>query len=243
MHDLLVILGFGLAMSAIALVGSITLVLSDARLRLWLLPLVALAAGTLIGGALFHMLPAAMRLIDDAATVFLWTALGFVTFYLLETTLHWHHCRRRPSEQTKRPVTYLVLVADALHNFIGGLSIAALFLADYRLGLTAWFAAALHEVPQELGDFAVLVHGGWSRRRALAFNFLSALSFPLGGLLTWSLAGRLDMDLLIPFAAGNFLYIGAVDLIPETRDPERGAPEIIHPAAFLVGLGLLYLLA
>jgi zinc and cadmium transporter len=145
--------------------------------------------------------------------------------------------RRRAS---KKPLTYLILIGDALHNFIGGLAIAGAFLIDIRLGVTAWLAAAAHEIPQELGDFGVLVHGGWSRPRALLFNALSGSTFLLGGLVTYALSFSIDVWLLIPFAAGNFLYIGAVDLVPEVNKTPSTAANLVHFAAFLVGALIMF---
>lgn len=116
-----------------------------------------------------------------------------------------------------------------------------MFVADLRLGVTAWLAAAAHEVTQELGDFGVLVHGGFSRKRALPFNVVSALTFPLGMLGAWAASGAVDISLLIPFGAGNFLYIAAADLVPEVKGSETLKHALLHLLCF--ALGLLVLLA
>ena len=126
-----------------------------------------------------------------------------------------------------------------MHNFLGGLAIAGTFLIDIRLGITSWLAAAAHEVPQELGDFGVLVHGGWTKRRALLFNALSGLTFLLGGLLAYGLSFRMDVSWLIPFAAGNFLYIGASDLVPEVNKHDNLKANAVHLVAFVLGLAVL----
>lgn len=232
-----IVLG-GLCMSAIALVGSLTLVLREATLKRLLRPLVAFAAGSMVGGALFHMIPAALR-VDPAPRVMPWVALGFALFFALEQLLHCHHCHRA-SADCKQPLTYLVLLGDALHNFLGGLAIAGVFLIDARLGFAAWLAAAAHEIPQELGDFAVLLHGGWRKGAALAFNFLSGLAFLAGGLLAYGASFRVDVGWLVPLAAGNFLYIGASDLVPEVNKPHDLAESAEHLGAFALGLALLY---
>jgi zinc and cadmium transporter len=232
-----IILG-GLLMAAIAMVGSVTLVLKPATLDRIVLVLVAFAAGSLIGGAFFHMIPAALAAGLGGLETGIATVTGFAVFFILEQLLHWHHCRRADSD-CKQPLTYLILIGDGLHNFLGGLAIAGTFLIDVRLGITAWLAAAAHEVPQELGDFGVLVHGGWSKRRALVFNVLSGLTFLLGGLVTYSLSAQLDTTWLIPFAAGNFLYIGAVDLVPEIGKHDKLKSNLIHVLAFLTGILLL----
>jgi len=231
----------GVAMALIALVGSLTLVLKPVTLDRILLPLIAFAAGSLIGGALFHMIPAAIDEMGNDHRVYAWITAGFITFLALEQFLNWHHSHR-PEPGRKRPVTYLILIADGLHNLIGGLFVGASFLVDIRLGIGAWLAAAMHEVPQELGDFAILVHGGWSKTSALVYNFASSLTFLLGSLLVYAVSSLIDVVFLIPFAAGNFLYIGAADLIPEIKKDNSLLASAVHFLAFTVGVGALYVL-
>jgi zinc and cadmium transporter len=232
----------GLLMSTIALVGSATLLLRPATLERVVSPLVAFAAGSLLGGAFFHMLPAAAASgTQDLGGVFLWTMLGFSLFFALEQFLHWHHCHRA-SADCKKPLTYLILLGDGLHNFLGGLGVAGVFLIDVRLGITAWLAAAAHEVPQELGDFGVLIHGGWKRASALLFNFLSGATFLLGALVTYTASKTIDVSFLVPFAAGNFLYIGASDLVPEVNKHRSVPTSVVHFVAFTGGLALLWAL-
>ena len=228
-------------MSAIALVGSVTLVLKEDTLQRLILPLVAFAAGSLIGGAFFHMIPAGIAESGNTTGFYIWILAGFSSFFALEQLLHWRHCHHATFE-SKQPLTYLVLIADGLHNFIGGLAIAGIFLTDIRLGIMAWLAAAAHEVPQELGDFAVLIHGGWEKRKALALNVLSALTFLLGGLLAYFLSFSFDISFLVPFAAGNFIYIGASDLVPEVKEHESLRINLINFIAFISGLALMLII-
>lgn len=152
----------GLLMSAIALTGSLTLLMPPATLQRLLAPFVSLAAGTLLGGAFFHLMPAGSAIDDLAAAA--WILGGFTTF--------------------------LILTGDALHNFLGGLGIGSTFLVNAHAGISAWLAAAAHEVPQELGDFGVLLHGGWQRRSALIWNFASGLTFLAGALVAYVTAAR-----------------------------------------------------
>jgi zinc and cadmium transporter len=238
MDTLFWIIGSSLVMSAIAMVGSITLLLKEATLQRILLPLVAFAAGSLIGGAFFHMIPAGLDAFGNNTWFYAWVLLGFCVFFALEQFLHWHHCHRAENS-CKQPLTYLILLGDGLHNFIGGLAIAGTFLIDIRLGIMAWIAAAAHEIPQELGDFGVLIHGGWEKGKALLFNVLSALTFLLGGLVTYTLSFNVDISFLIPFAAGNFIYIGATDLVPEVNKHEDIKVNIINYAAFVIGILLM----
>ena len=242
MTTFLWIFGSGILMSLIALVGSVTLLLSERALQKLLLPLVALAAGSLIGGAAFHMLRASFAAIAEDLNVWLTFVLGFALFMGIEQVFHWHHCHRAQAD-CRKPLTYLILIGDGLHNFIGGLAISSTFLIDIRLGITAWLAAAAHEIPQELGDFGVLVHGGWSKARALLFNVLSALTFLVGGLLTYGLSFAVDVSYLIPFAAGNFVYIAAADLVPEVNKHPSLVANVVHLLMFLLGTGLMYVAA
>jgi zinc and cadmium transporter len=231
----------GIAMTAISLIGSVVLVLDEATLRRLLLPLVAFAAGSLMGGALFHMIPAALHGMPVMPALGL-VALGFLSFFGLEQFLHWHHCHRA-SAQCKKPLTYLILIGDALHNFLGGLAVAGVFLVDVRLGIAAWVAAAADEVPQELGDFAVLVHGGWDKRTALLFNLLSGSAFLVGGIAAYVASLQFDVRWLVPLAAGNFLYIGASDLVPEVNKSHSLPENLQHFVIFAAGLGMLFAMA
>jgi zinc and cadmium transporter len=159
---------FGVAMSALSLVGGVTTVLPEQTLARLLLPLVALAAGSLLGGAFFQMLPAAVEEAGNTLSVYTWLVAGFGAFFLLEQYLHWHHCHRPVSEHA--PLGYLILLADGLHNLLGGLAVGEAFIVDLRVGIVTWLVAAAHEVPQELGDFGILVHSGWRISSALAYN-------------------------------------------------------------------------
>lgn len=228
----------GSAMSALALVGVVTVVLPRATLERILLPLVAVAAGSLLGGAAFHMLPEAVRALGDDLALWVWFVAGFVVFFLLEQLLHWHHCHRA-AHDAHRPLGLLVLLADGLHNLIGGLAVGGAFVVDVRVGVVTWLAAAAHEVPQELGDFGVLVHSGWSRRSALAWNFVSALTFLVGALIAYFVSGRVEVAYLLPFAAGNFVYIAAADLVPELASEATTRSKVETTLALVAGLAIL----
>ena len=224
-----------LGMSLIALIGLVTLAFNEDQLRKLLLPLVAFAAGSLIGGSLLHLVPEALAKVGVQLGIFIWMVVGFSLFFLMEQFLNWHHHHAVPSDH-KRPVTYMILIADGLHNFIGGLAIGSSFLVSIEVGAVTWIAAAAHEIPQELGDFGILVHGGWKKSRALLFNFLSALTILPGGLAAYYISSGIDTTFLLPFAAGNFMYIAASDLIPEVKHERRLAKSLVHFVAFAGGV-------
>lgn len=231
----------GLAMSALALVGSAALLMPDRLFGQVVTPLVALAAGALLGGALFHMLPESIAVIGNDLWVYVWVAAGVLAFHILEQFLHWHHCHRPVNAH--RPLGYLILAADGLHNLIGGLGVGSAFVVDIRLGIVTWLVAAAHEIPQELGDFGILMHSGWPPARALFYNLVSALTFPLGGLIAYGLSGHFDAVVMVPFAAGTFIYIALADLLPEATASPVKRQKVIHTLSFTAGLVFLGLLA
>lgn len=228
-----------MGMSAIAWVGLLVLALREDVLEGALPHLVAFAAGSLIGGAFFHLLPEAVAEAGPRLDLFVWLVAGFVVFFLLEQFFHWRHDHALGHLPDREPVTYLILAADGLHNFLGGLAIGGSFLVSPKVGIVTWIAAAAHEVPQELGDFAILIRGGWRKMQALVANFVSALTIVVGGLLAWGLGREIDVLFLLPFAAGNFVYIAASDLIPEIKHAARPGEGFLHFLAFLAGTGLL----
>ena len=236
---LLTILVFGLLMSLIAIIGGLFIFLPEKVLKHWLKPIVAFAAGSLLGGAFFHMLPHALGASESQIFVMLWVAVGFTVFFALDQLLEWHHCHRAPSEHVQ-PLGPLLLIADGVHNLLGGLAIGAIFLVDIRAGIAAWVAAALHELPQEIGDFGAMVHAGYSRQKALLYNFISALTFPLGGVIAYGVGQSMNVYFLVALGAGNFLYIAGADLIPEVKQAERLRETGVRFVFFVLGAFLLF---
>jgi zinc and cadmium transporter len=241
MPTLLWIIIATLALSAISLIGAITLIFKESVLKKLTVPLVAFSAGALIGGALFHLIPEAIEGSVNMVSVMIWVIIGFTAFLVFEQFIHWHHCHRMPSEH-KHPVTYMILFSDGLHNFIDGLAIGAAFLVNPGLGIATTMAVAAHEIPQELGDFGILIHGGWRKSRALMFNFISGLTMIVGGVIAFLAAREINVIFLLPFSAGNFIYIAASDLIPELKNCDVVKRNLLHLASFILGLFLMYLL-
>jgi zinc and cadmium transporter len=202
--------------------------------------LIGLAAGTLIGGALLHLLPEALEN-STADDVFLIAIVGFVTFFILEKIL-WRHCHERTCEI--HTFAYLNLVGDGIHNFLDGLIIAGSFLFSVELGLITTLAVAVHEIPQEIGDFGVLVYGGIKRKKALFYNFITALAAVIGGIIGYFVLPYMGdmMNYILPFAAGGFLYIAASDLVPELHKQSDERKSISAFFFFIIGIALMWLM-
>ncbi len=230
--------------SLIAFVGALSLALSPKTLKKILMALVGLAAGTLIGGAFLHLIPEALHEMEDMANVshdnvMLMVIVGFVIFFILEKVL-WRHCHEKDCKI--HTFAYLNLFGDGIHNFLDGLIIAAGFLAGTEIGIITTLAVALHEIPQEIGDFGVLVHGGLARKKALMYNFATAVTAIAGGILGYFLIPRVgDFQVyILPIAAGGFLYIAAADLIPELHKEKRTSRTVLAFGMFMVGIGLMW---
>ncbi len=234
------ILGSVLVVSLISLVGIIFIAMKEEALRNLLLVLVGLAAGGLMGGALFHLLPESLEHMKSM-TVFLYTAGGFVLFFVLERILYWRHCHEEDCDV--HAFTYLTLIGDSAHNFFDGLTIAISFSLSIKLGIFATLAIILHEIPQEIGDFGILVYGGFSKLKALFLNFLTACAAIVGALIGYFFTGYAAelAFVLLPFAAGGFLYIASADLIPELHKERDFRKSNLSFVFFLLGLGIMWL--
>ena len=202
--------------SLISFIGIFTLTLKDKILDQILLILIGLSAGALMGGAFLHLLPEAVENSKEL-DIFLLVLVGFILFFLIEKVLHWRHCHK--GECDVHTFRYMNLIGDAIHNFIDGLIMAASFVVSIPLGITTTIAIATHEIPQEIGDFGVLIYGGFSKKKALLLNFIVALTAVLGGIVGYFISNRVENIVLyiLPFAAGGFIYIAATDLVPEIR--------------------------
>jgi zinc and cadmium transporter len=232
------IVSASLLMGLISLVGALTLVVSASHFKRLILPLVALSAGSLLGGALFHLQPEAVEMMGEGLAPWIWCAAGFVVFFVIERYLQWRHCQEDHCDH-REPKGWLILFADGIHNVVDGLAVGGAFVADIRLGLMSCLVIAVHEIPQELGDFGILMHCGWRPARALLFNFLASLTFLLGGLVAWGITRELDVSYLLAVGAGSFLYIAAADLLPELARERHGGASLLHFLLFVGGIGLM----
>ncbi|MBS4014405.1 MAG: ZIP family metal transporter [Bacteroidetes bacterium] len=230
-----------LIVSLISLIGVFAFAIKEEKLKKTLLLLVSFSAGALLGGAFFHLLPEATEEIGFEK-VALYTLIGLILFFILEKFIRWRHCHVVTSENHPHPIGYMNLVGDAVHNFIDGTIIAAAYIISLPLGLTTTLAVILHEVPQEIGDFGILLHAGFKKKRALLFNFLSALFALIGCLATFALDQFIEnLSLfLIPFAAGGFIYIAGADLIPELKKERGFNKSFFQLIALLLGIVLMF---
>jgi len=230
------ILGAVVLNSLISLIGAFTLVFKRKLLDRILFVLVSFAAGALLGAAFLDLLPEAAELSDSSLG---YALVGFVVFLVLEKFVYWYHCHKGSCDV--HSFTYLNLVGDALHNLLDGAVIAASFLVSIPLGLVTTLAIVLHEIPQEIGDFAVLVFGGVNPKKALLFNFLTALTSILGAVVAYFLSSEVTnfSAFLVPFAAGSFIYIAATDLIPELNKEQNVKKSAIQFLFLLIGLLLI----
>jgi len=233
---LLWILASTTLVSLISLVGIFTLTIKGNLLHKILFCLIGFSAGALIGGAFLHILPECLEN-NKSTTVFSYLIFGIIIFFLMERYLHWRHCHEE-GDCKIHAFTYLNLVGDGFHNFIDGMVIAASFMVSLKLGLVTTLAIILHEIPQELGDFAVLVYGGFTKKKALLFNFASALMSVVGAVIGYFLTDLVGnfSNFILPFTAGGFIYIATSDLIPELHkenDLKRSTAAFL---AFLLGI-------
>jgi zinc and cadmium transporter len=204
-----------LIVSATSLIGILTFLIKNQNIDKIILYLVSFSVGALFGDVFIHLLPEAFKTSTNAA-VGLYILAGILFSFIMEKFIHWRHCHTPESKHHHHRLAYMNLVGDAMHNFIDGLIIAGAYFVSIPVGIATTIAVLFHEIPHELGNFGVLVYGGFSKLKALLFNFLTALTALLGAIIGILLgdAGAAT-TFLVPFAAGNLIYIAGTDLIPE----------------------------
>lgn len=225
--------------STISLIGILTLPIKKEQLDKILLLLVGFAAGGLIGGAFLHLLPESLK--HGSENTFLYIIIGFTIFFIIERYFYWRHCHDGVCDV--HTFAYLNLLGDGLHNFTDGMIIAVSFSVSIKFGIITTLAIIFHEIPQEIGDFGILVYSGFSRIKALFCNFLCSLTAVLGGILGYLLSEMVVnlSHFLIPFVAGGFIYIAASDLIPELHKQKDSRKANLSLITFLLGLGFMFL--
>lgn len=232
-----------LAVSLVSFVGLFAISVNTERLKKVIFILISFAAGTLLGDAFLHILPEIVAEHGWSATISLYLLVSIVLFYCLEQFIHWHHYHH-VGEEEKHPVGLLNLVGDGFHNFIDGLIIGSSYLVSAELGLATTLAVIFHEIPQEIGDFAILLHSGFTRGKALLYNFFSALTAVVGTLLAVWAGGRFESVLpaFLALTAGGFIYIATADLIPELHKEVHVGKSFLQLFSLICGMGLMILL-
>lgn len=239
MLDLVLIIVSVLVVSLVSFIGLLFVGLKEALLGRLLMALVGFASGSLIGVAFFDLIPEA---VETGPAIWLYIVVGIMFFFVMEKFLYWRHCHDENCQV--HSFAYVNLIGDGLHNFVDGALIAGSFLIATSLGFTTTLAVVFHEIPQELGDYGVLVYGGFARKKALTYNFLSATTAVLGALTTYALSSQVQSlpSLLVPFAAGGFVYIAATDLMPELHKRTQPKDSLVQLFTLLAGITLMFVL-
>ncbi|EKD86572.1 MAG: zinc/iron permease [uncultured bacterium] len=241
------ILLFTLIGSVFSLAGGILLLFKEKKTLKYSHFLAAFAAGTLLGTVFFDLLPEAVHTgeeLGNGENIFFWTLVGILGFFLLERFIHWfHHHQHEYLDEKIKPTIPLIIAGDSVHNFIDGVVIASTFLVSIPLGIVTTLAVAAHEIPQEIGDFGILLHKGMKRKKIIFVNVLSALTAILGAVLAFWLGESIEASLpiLLSITAGFFIYIAASDLIPEIHHENRKGFAVIETALMFAGVAAIWI--
>jgi len=244
MNPVIYILLSVLIVSLISVIGVLFIFLKKSALNNFLIFFVSLSVGSLLGGAFLHLIPESFGEGGFSLKVSFLILLGIITFFIIENFIHWRHCHIPTSKNHPHHLGSMNLIGDGIHNLIDGLVIAASYFVSLPVGIATTLAVIIHEIPQEIGDFGVLLYAGFSKRKALFFNFLSALIAMIGAIIgiLFSENSEAFVYIIIPIAAGGFLYIAGSDLIPEIhKNQEKGFP-LKNLFGILLGILIMYLL-
>jgi zinc and cadmium transporter len=228
------------AISLASLIGAVTIAINKERLKTILIYFISFSAGALIGDAFFHIIPE----ISENGLGFMASSIiisGIICSFLIEKIIKWRHCHLPITKSHVHSFAYMNIIGDSVHNFIDGLIIGASFLISPTVGFASSIAILFHEIPQEIGDFGVLIHGGFKTKKALLYNFLTALFAIIGTIISLTI-GSFTENLtvfLMPFAAGNFIYIACSDLIPELHKDCSSKKTIIQSIVFILGVAII----
>ncbi|MBL7045299.1 MAG: ZIP family metal transporter [Parcubacteria group bacterium] len=245
--------GSVIIVSLISLVGVFALGLRQSLLKKITFFLVSLSVGALFGDAIIHLIPEAFAEIGNTSTVSLAILVGIILFFVLEKFIRWHHSHGHDCETDEcndkqkneiHPMGPLILTSDALHNMIDGIILGVSYMISIEVGIATTIAIVLHEIPQEIGHFAVLLHSGYSKTKAILFNFFSSLSAILGTALVFIFGQTIEthIPLLIAFAAGGFLYIAGSDLVPELHKTSDKKDSFLQFIAIIIGIAIMFAL-
>ena len=227
--------------SLISLIGIFAISGELERLRKRLLYLVAFAAGAMLGDVFIHLIPEIFENSSQIAITSMWVLVGIMLFLLLEKFIFWRHCHIPTSEEHPHQMGMMNIIGDALHNFLDGAIIAGSFLVHPWIGFATTVAVILHEIPQEIGDFGILLHAGYTKRKALWFNFLSALAAVFGAVVTLLIGKSVEgiTNALVPITIGGFLYISLSDLLPQIHEEPKTKRSIRQFFLVLFGIAVM----
>lgn len=224
--------------SIVSLIGIVTLSVKQERLKKILIYLVSFSAGALFGDAFFHLLPEAAEKAGFTLELSMSVLGGILIFFVVEKIVHWRHCHMPVDDHEHlHPFAWMNLVGDAVHNFLDGVIIGISYLVSVPVGIATTIAVVLHEIPQEIADFGVLLHGGFTKKRALFYNFLVSLAAVVGAVIALALGTRIGglSSVLVPLAAGGFIYIAGADLIPELHKEVEWKKSLMQVVVIIFG--------
>lgn len=233
-----------LIVSSISFLGLLTISINTEKLKKILLYLVSFSAGALFGDVFIHLLPEIVEEVGFGLRISVYVMMGIGFFFIIEKFIHWRHCHIPHSKEHIHPFAMMNLFGDGVHNFIDGIIIGASYLASIPVGIATTIAVILHEIPSEIGDFGVLMHGGFSKSKALFYNFITALTAVVGAVVSLVISSYVEnfTTFLIPFAAGGFIYIAGSDLIPELHKEVEVKKSLLQFIAIVLGVLVMILL-
>lgn len=233
-----------LIVSSISFLGLLTISINTEKLKKILLYLVSFSAGALFGDVFVHLLPEIVEEVGFGLRISVYVMMGIGFFFIIEKFIHWRHCHIPHSKEHIHPFAMMNLFGDGVHNFIDGIIIGASYLASIPVGIATTIAVILHEIPSEIGDFGVLMHGGFSKSKALFYNFITALTAVVGAVVSLVISSYVEnfTTFLIPFAAGGFIYIAGSDLIPELHKEVEVKKSLLQFIAIVLGVLVMILL-
>jgi zinc and cadmium transporter len=226
-----------IVVSLVSLIGVFALSIKVDKLKKILILLLAFSAGALLGDAFIHLIPEIVNEAGFGLNVALYVLFGILLFFVLEKVIHWQHCHMPITKGHVHTFAKMNLVGDSLHNFIDGLIIAASYMINIPTGIATTIAVIVHEIPQEIGDFGVLLHGGYTKGKALLLNFGTALIAILGAVVALWLGSVEGIEVILTgIAAGGFIYIAGSDLIPELHKETAISKSLLQLLAFVLGI-------
>ncbi len=232
--------------SIISITGIFFLALKATKLQKIVFVLVSLAVGALLGNVFFHLIPESFETIENKNLVAILILSGILVFFIMEKFLHWHHGHDvEHLDNHPKSFGYISLMADSLHNFTDGILIAAGWMAGPEIGIATTLTVLIHEIPQEISDFGILIHAGFTARKALWLNFYAALSAILGTVITLMAGSAVESlsHFVLPVAAGGFIYLAGTDLMPELNKQHSWKNALVQLLMIVGGLALMYLVS